>query len=437
MDKKKINGADITDKNKINGANLADKYKTNIAEIRKIMKEMKYEKYALENPALIEMDEYTKSLYLKVLCTLIHYENEPSNMQIIYLRRIISGMDVELPAEEYLRMALDISPVDIEEFINLMKDKDVKYYFALNGLILVSVGKAKKANYEYLAEIIDLIDIGLHELQYLMVIAKSIIQQSSEIFDTSKNMISDKARNLNFTPYIQDFYRGAIVDTYIEKYYYTPDKQKIEALNHGMIFKERKVTFVNIEIEINDNWEFEGCEEVIFKSCKINCKSGTMHFISIGNLCFYDCVFSNFNNRVAVMTSVNNIYIERNEFIECGSSGDVEETPSRGSNYGGVFLIDKGECNSVIINNNSLMNCYVKRSVHNLFYGVNGVFIAFNFQNIDYFELKNNDFIGCRSINGDSETVLIYGENIIKLVEENNRCTGEIRRIFENISRYY
>ena len=52
----------------------------NIAGIRNAMTEMKAEMYAIKNPELAELDEYRKTLYLKVLCTVLQYENTPSDI---------------------------------------------------------------------------------------------------------------------------------------------------------------------------------------------------------------------------------------------------------------------------------------------------------------------------------------------------------------------
>lgn len=123
----------------------------NIAGIRNAMKEMKAEMYAIRNPELAELDEYRKTLYLKVLCTVLQYENTPSDMQILYLKRLLKGLGADEPVEEYMRKALDISDVDIREFVGYMKDSRIKYYFALEGILLISMGDYSADTYEYLA----------------------------------------------------------------------------------------------------------------------------------------------------------------------------------------------------------------------------------------------------------------------------------------------
>ncbi len=51
------------------------------------MNEMKAELYAIKNPDLVILDEYNKDLYLKLLATVVQYDNNPSDMQILYLKK--------------------------------------------------------------------------------------------------------------------------------------------------------------------------------------------------------------------------------------------------------------------------------------------------------------------------------------------------------------
>lgn len=403
-----------------------DEFSKNIENIRKLMEDMKFENYAVNNPAFADMEEYVKSLYLKILCTLIQYDNVPCDMQIKYLKRIVSGGKVEFPAEEYMRRALEISAADIQEFIGLMKESSVKYYFTLEAIILVSLGKAQKINYEYMAEIVELIEIGYKELRYVMTVVKSVLQQSSEIYEEAKGLITDEVKHLNFSPYIQNFYAGVIIDSETEKYYYSPEKQFLSILGQEMRFKERKVTFDHIKIDINETWTFDGCEEVVFRNCEVNGKSGHFHFDSVGKVIMEDSVFRNFNDRVAYIIAANQITINGNEFIECGYTGD-------GAVRGGVIFVCNIDNGSLFLNNNSLLNCYVKAETNRLYYGVTGVFVGMEDCMCGYFELKGNDFIGCRCINNGGSTEAIieiedYYDN--ERIEENNYCSGTLTRIF-------
>ena len=200
----------------------------NIAGIRNAMTEMKAEMYAIKNPELAELDEYRKTLYLKVLCTVLQYENTPSDMQILYLKRLLKGLGADEPVEEYMRKALDISDVDIREFVGYMKDSRIKYYFALEGILLISMGDYSADTYEYLAELIELTGISKDELRGVSLVAKSVLQQDSAYYDQAKELLTDDLQQVNFAPYIKNYYAGAILDTQHEKYYSAPKGETLQ-----------------------------------------------------------------------------------------------------------------------------------------------------------------------------------------------------------------
>ena len=111
-----------------------EEFNKNIEGIRRMMSDLRNEKYAIVNPDLVSLDEYMKILYLKVLCTVVQLGDEPTEMQVLFLKRIVAGIGVEDPAEEYMRRALEISDTDMQEFLTGMKENRAKYYFALDEI---------------------------------------------------------------------------------------------------------------------------------------------------------------------------------------------------------------------------------------------------------------------------------------------------------------
>ena len=94
---------------------------------------MKANLYAIENPDLVVLDEFNKNLYIKLLCTVVEYENNPSDMQVLYLKRIIKGIGLQEPIENYMRKAMEVSDDDIKEFIDLQRK------VVLNSILLWKV----------------------------------------------------------------------------------------------------------------------------------------------------------------------------------------------------------------------------------------------------------------------------------------------------------
>lgn len=118
-----------------------DEFNERLEKIRGLLVKMKAKEYAVTNETLSGLDEYVKKLYLKLLGTVIQYKNDPSDMQILYLNRIACGMGAEEPVEELMRMALEISETDVQEFFTVVKEKKYKFYFALGWSAFVKNGK--------------------------------------------------------------------------------------------------------------------------------------------------------------------------------------------------------------------------------------------------------------------------------------------------------
>ena len=135
-----------------------------INKLREYMAEQKPEQYPLENNMLAQKDEYTKSLYLRMLCALIRYAGEPDEMQMLYIRRLIAGIDAEQEYPDYMKMALDLSTDDVDEFVSAFEDDELSYFFALDGMILLAVANGAEKQYDLLAELVELIDIDREEL---------------------------------------------------------------------------------------------------------------------------------------------------------------------------------------------------------------------------------------------------------------------------------
>ena len=413
----------------------------NIAGIRNAMTEMKAEMYAIKNPELAELDEYRKTLYLKVLCTVLQYENTPSDMQILYLKRLLKGLGADEPVEEYMRKALDISDVDIREFVGYMKDSRIKYYFALEGILLISMGDYSADTYEYLAELIELTGISKDELRGVSLVAKSVLQQDSAYYDQAKELLTDDLQQVNFAPYIKNYYAGAILDTQHEKYYSAPKGETLQLTLSG-VHKAEKITYDNLVLYVDAGCNFDGCECVTISNCKLMpANNGSIRFESIGKLQIENCEFLDFENRVAFFARVNSIQINGCRFENCGFT-------CTGDRRGGVF--GTACLNNAVkfeFNGNKVRKCYIKAKERQPFYGVSGVLICLSgsynegllFDFLDKSKkvevaICDNQFIDCQCINNGRYTEAIISgisSEMDGVKIQNNQCIGSLTRLLE------
>ena len=289
-----------------------------LTKLLSALKEIAAEKYALINQNLQSLDEYIRLLYIKLLCTTAQYENVPTESQELYLKRVVGGLEVEGSLEEHMRKSLDISETDLREFLSYMKDSCTRFYFVLDGLILSGMCSMSEENREYLAQLIEVCNVTKKELQQLCIIAKSVIQQEPSLFDEAKKRGNENIAYLDFTPYVQNYYAGAIIDTDEEKYYSAPEKEMAEEITFPERFHAlRKVTFNNLKIDMNANIVLESCEEVCFKDCDITGGDFNIKLLSCRNVSFENCKFSDFSNRVLIEEQNGNVAIRNCNFMDC------------------------------------------------------------------------------------------------------------------------
>lgn len=294
-----------------------EEFNKNIEGIRRMMLDLRNEKYAIVNPDLVSLDEYMKTLYLKVLCTVVQLGDEPTEMQVLFLKRIVAGIGVEDPAEEYMRRALEISDTDMQEFLTGMKGNRAKYYFALDGLILVSIGTENQECYQYLAEIIELLDICKDDLKYVCLVASSVLQQQSSFYDEAKALTNERIREVDYTPYIQNFYVGAIKDSIELVHYSAPDKKCSKSVVFRSTYTEKRVVFENLDIDISETWKFNNCDEVIFMDCKFVGGDFSIEVNGCKKVLIDRCRFENFNAPVFKQKCNIEVIIENCEFEKC------------------------------------------------------------------------------------------------------------------------
>lgn len=341
-----------------------DDFNKKISGIRKLMKDMKANLYAIENPDLVVLDEFNKNLYIKLLCTVVEYENNPSDMQVLYLKRIIKGIGLQEPIENYMRKALEVSDDDIKEFIDFAKKGCIKFYFALESILLAALGDSNQPNMEYVAEIIELCGVTKNDLEYLSLVAKSILQQDSSYYDESKKIITEECMQLNFKPYIENYYVGAITDNEYVICYSAPNKE----LSNGLVFKNafmaKDVILNNMIIYIRDEWNINSCENVLFENCEIYGKSYSITLESCGTVTFKNCKISGFSSYAFVDKLVNELKFNNCQFVNCMyriNIFDAEDYCTGGVIHKGKNYSISGE-KSIKIHNCLFKDCGIRNS---------------------------------------------------------------------------
>lgn len=299
-------------------------YEKHVDEIRKYFEEHKAERYPFENALLREKDEYVKSLYFRMLCTLVRYTGEPDEMQVLYIRRLLAGAHAENQFQDYMKMALDLDRGDLDEFVSLFAEDELRYYFCIDGSILLSVVRSGDKQYELLAELAELLGINRKELAYLVSVAKAAIVQSSELFEEAKAAATETTRHLSMYPYVRAFYAGAIVDTSERLHIYSCEKTEVDLSKYFPV-KAKKVIVENVSLSLQADVLFENCEEVVFLNTDVQVNDCLLEFRNAGNVMFENSLFENGRQFPITFNNCGNVQIDSCRFRNFTSRTIQEE----------------------------------------------------------------------------------------------------------------
>lgn len=267
-------------------------FENRVNSIRDCLNNQKINLYPIENDELEEKDEYLKSLYLRMLCVLMRYGGELSEMQVNYVNRLIIGIKAEEKFQAYLKMALDISTVDVDNFIDVFREDDLKYYFCIDSCILLSLEKRDEKCYELLAELVEMLGITQCELEYLVKVAKAVITQSSELFNEAKIGVPVTLECISMETYVKSFYTGAIVNNKNLLYIYSHNKSEID-LSKYMPITAKFVWIENIKVNLVQNISFKNCEDVQFFNVDVTLNNYELKFDNVIDVTISDSVFEN------------------------------------------------------------------------------------------------------------------------------------------------
>lgn len=395
---------------------MMNEFEKKVDGIREFYRGEVANRYPLENDMLKNKDEYTKSLYIRMLCALVQYKGNVKKMQTMYLQRIMKGTECEEQIGDYMKKALDISRTDIDSFISSYENDLLRFTFCIDGMILLSIGEREADEpREFLAELAELLRVTKAELLCLSNVARSVLEQNGETYDKARGFWQSTMKELNLSFYLKDYYDGAISDTQSEKYYYANEKKKFKFDQIKTEFKGRKVRFENLIIKVGKKWSFEGCNEVEFINCDIIGDKFPLHFEHVKTMKVRGCKIQGFKNRFAEVLSVDEIFLNEDCFDNCGTSSEWR---------GGVLTIS-GDNERFEVHANQFVNCYLTGPTCGAKpYGV----IAFSNSKEADATIVDNEFINCYCQTNEKKAYLFDLDNY-KTVEERNVCAGIVSKI--------
>lgn len=353
-------------------------YQERIDTVRKYFQSLKANRYPFVNETLAEKDEYTKSLYFRLLCTLVRYTCEPNQMQVLYIERLIAGCKAEQKYRDYMRMALELEIKDVEEFVSALKETELKYYFCIDGSILLMLSNSDDKNYELLAEIVEIFGITRQEVQYLALASRAIVAQNSTMFEDAQKQSPESMSSLFLFPYIANFHTGLVINDRKIFHMYSYEKSYVDLSRFSSVTSQT-VILDNSIISLQKNISFEDCDTVIFRDCNFDLNEFCLLFHRVNLVSFENCTFAGGKKRPITFDICSEVQILMCTFKGFSSQTIKEENVEK-------IIIKDSSFNDCIYEHQSFSHNWMSKGC--VIYSSNPDVLGFNY-------FQNCYFINC------------------------------------------
>ncbi len=223
-----------------------------INKFREQMKKNKIDSYIIEGHTLSQqnVDEYTKEVYLKMLCIIMRYEGNESEEQELFIKRLIKGIGAKSSFEEYLKKSMEVDIDFFNEALNLIKEKGFKYIFTVDSVLTIYSGKnITDDQLGFITEFFDAIGMTKNEVILISEIVKMILEKDNRGYlKICKDIESVKEREKILVPFysyakqfvggvkkevkFSDFYKS---DYEIENLYYLDCPRIRDVIDFGKL----------------------------------------------------------------------------------------------------------------------------------------------------------------------------------------------------------
>lgn len=386
-----------------------------VDKLRMYFKKHKSESYPITEHPLEQADDYSKGIYITMLCTIMYNDSEPREEQRLFIERLMNGIGISGNINDYIKKALEIDDKFAEEFVRQFKDNDLKYNFIVDALVLISsVGSLEKRDMEFVSEICDILAISKDDVRFYSNMALGIVEQDSEKFieASDNNLTLEKVERFKY--YYKEFFSDILINNSEILHYYSSKKKELDFKllskdSEIVNFNEKNIVLENYIINLdNVEFKFKDCDEVKFRNCDFNGQA--IEFEYCNNIIIENCKFDKFKKGTINLFNCNSISIEKSYFKGCSKYvGDS-------TGEGGVIYSKKLKKADIIDSN--FYDCSLKGDyISHLVLGA--IFYA------DYnteFNLEGNEFNSCKiSANGITEMSINLSGKIRKLFYGGNR----------------
>ena len=296
-----------------------------INALREYIKNTKAERYPIENEYFKDKEDYVKNLYLKMLAAIILQGEEADEAKTTFFGRLVAGISTDNDSKFYIKEALEISTEDFEGFVEEFSTKPIKYRFALDALLLLTISEYNEEQTELVAGIIESLKIGREDMKFMFALTVCIMELD---------------KNKDFSDYNapKEFELDFIID-YLRLF-----------PSCWVCLTKEKLIFINVEDDKNkDRYIKTGDSKYVYiKNRSINSSLNFKSFVE--KLYIEDCELSDVNSSNRIINAAYGagyISIKDSQFRNC-----VYNYNSNSTNYweplGGVIYSENDDCKTVI-----------------------------------------------------------------------------------------
>lgn len=281
----------------------------------------KAKNYPIYNSVLSAETDYIKNSYFKMLAVILEQGQEIYDSQRVLFERQVAGVECDYQVTDYLRQALEIEVEEYVDFTNECKNREVRYRFIFDALLLSAVENNNDEQTRLLASFVEALNIQKHELQYLALLAKAILEQNTSAYVTAEENKVCSVPVSAVKEYVEVMLVGNICqnDNMTIIHPVTSTTVNTEVLNAIEQTQTPIIKLSNIQLSLDQyRLSFEDFETVILEDCTLeNSSTYAIHFNQCKSVQVKSCIFKNFKVRTIILDNVENISFENAVFENC------------------------------------------------------------------------------------------------------------------------
>lgn len=328
--------------------------KSNIEALCDYLQKNKAEFYPIKNEMLDSETDFILNGYMKMLAVILQQADEIQEAQIAIYKRLLAGVKTDKLAEDYLRMALEITVEDYFSFSAEMKDLMVRYRFILDALVLTCLSPKNYDQIKLVAEFVEAVNVTKDELRYISTMAKAIVCMDMSMYVD--------ACELEFDVVLQEVFYG-YTKLLVEKCVLYNDRmtifqpscvedvtvEKLEEINN---IKSPILKLNNIRLNASEYpLVISNRKRVVLENCSfVGGNKNSITFFQCEEVKIINCEFKDFTSYTIFIEFVKDLVIRGTNFSNCFYT--YNNSRNDWSTLGGVIHV--GKCHDLETSENIL-----------------------------------------------------------------------------------